>query len=52
MLRDDVDIDLAVDLIYGPLYERLLLGHAPLDAAFERNYPQAALAALRGYAGR
>ena len=32
-LRDDLDIDVALDLIYGPLFFRLLLGHAPLDAA-------------------
>ena len=45
----DVDIDLAIDLIYGPLYERLLLGHAPLDDAFERDYPVLAVALLRTY---
>ncbi|SEH52572.1 DNA-binding transcriptional regulator, AcrR family [Mycolicibacterium rutilum] len=31
-LRDDVDPDVAVDLLLGPLLYRLLLGHAPLDA--------------------
>lgn len=31
-LRDDLDVDVALDLIYGPLFFRLLLGHAPLDA--------------------
>jgi Tetracyclin repressor-like, C-terminal domain len=33
-LREDIDIDVALDLIYGPLLFRLLLGHAPLDQAF------------------
>jgi AcrR family transcriptional regulator len=42
------DIELAVDIVYGPLYARLLLGHAPLDDAFEHDYPTIALAALRG----
>ncbi len=50
MLRPDVDLELATDIVYGPLYARLLLGHAPLDDAFERDYPKIALAALRGYA--
>ncbi len=48
-VTNDVDIDLAIDLIYGPLYERLLLGHAPLDDAFERDYPRLAVALLRSY---
>ncbi len=50
--RADIDIDLAIDILYGPLYQRLLLSHAPLDEAFERDYPPAAVSALRGYAGR
>lgn len=49
--REDLDVDLAMDLLYGPIYERLLLGHAPLDESFLANYPPMALAALRGYAG-
>jgi AcrR family transcriptional regulator len=50
--RPDIDFDLAMDVLFGPLYVRLLLRHAPLDEAFERDYPPAAVAALRGYAGR
>lgn len=50
--RQDIDYDVAMDILFGPLYERLLLGHAPLDDAFARDYPPAAVAALRGYAGR
>ncbi len=42
-----IDMDIALDLLFGPLYERLLLGHAPLDDAFERDYPTLAIAALR-----
>jgi AcrR family transcriptional regulator len=46
-LGSGFDMDLALDQIFGPLYERLLLGHAPLDDAFERDYPPIAVAALR-----
>jgi len=45
--RSDICIELAIDIVYGPLYERLLLRHAPLDEAFERDYPQVAVAAIR-----
>ncbi len=45
-LRQDLDIDMAMDLLYGPLYARLLLGHAPLDEAFMRDYPAMAIAGL------
>jgi AcrR family transcriptional regulator len=50
--RQDIDFDLAIDIVYGPLYQRLLLGHAPMDDAFERDYPPIAVAALYSYAGR
>ena len=33
-LREGLDLEVTLDLIYGPLYYRLLVGHAPLDAAF------------------
>lgn len=36
-LRGDVDVDAALDLLYGPLFFRLMLGHAPLDAAFAKQ---------------
>jgi AcrR family transcriptional regulator len=50
VFRPDIDMTTAIDLLFGPLYQRLLLGHAPLDDAFERDYPPIAVAALRGYA--
>jgi hypothetical protein len=33
-VRDDLDPDTVLDLLYGPLYVRLLLKHAPLDEKF------------------
>jgi AcrR family transcriptional regulator len=33
-IRDDLDPDTVLDLLYGPLYLRLLLKHAPLDENF------------------
>ncbi|PYV47823.1 MAG: TetR family transcriptional regulator [Acidobacteria bacterium] len=33
-IRADIDPDTALDLLYGPLYIRLLLKHAPLDEDF------------------
>jgi AcrR family transcriptional regulator len=33
-VRPDIDLEVALDLIYGPLYHRLLQGHAPMDDAF------------------
>jgi AcrR family transcriptional regulator len=51
LLPADLDMDMAIDLLYGPLYQRLLLGHAPMDDAFERDYPRIAVAALHAFAG-
>jgi AcrR family transcriptional regulator len=33
-LRAETDIEVAVDLLYGPLYHRLLHGHAPFNERF------------------
>lgn len=33
-LRDDLDIDVIVDAIYAPIFQRLLVGHASIDDAF------------------
>jgi AcrR family transcriptional regulator len=40
------DIELALDLLYGPLYHRLLHGHAPLDGRFLNDVVDAVLAGL------
>jgi len=33
-IRDDISPDILIDLLYGPIYFRLLVGHQPLDRAF------------------
>jgi AcrR family transcriptional regulator len=33
-VRRDVDLEVALDLLYGPLFFRLLMGHAVLDESF------------------
>jgi hypothetical protein len=47
-LRDNFDIDVAIDLLYGAIYYRLLLGTGPLDEDFIENTYQQFLA---GHAG-
>jgi AcrR family transcriptional regulator len=40
-LRDDFDVDTAIDLLYGAIYYRLLLGTGPMDERFiESTYQQ------------
>jgi AcrR family transcriptional regulator len=45
-LRTGLDLDVALDLLYGPLFFRLLMGHAPLDEAFTASLLRHALAGL------
>lgn len=33
-IRRAIDIDVVLDMIYGPIFYRLLMGHAPLDGKF------------------
>jgi AcrR family transcriptional regulator len=39
----DLDIEVALDLVYGPLYHRLLHGHAPLTDRFVQQVVDLAL---------
>ena len=45
-LRADLQIDVALDQIYGALFFRLLLGHAAVDGAFVHALVAQALAGL------
>jgi len=45
-LRPDVNIEVALDLLYGPLFFRLLMGHAPLDERFMEQVLKEALVGL------
>jgi AcrR family transcriptional regulator len=45
-LRRELDLEVTLDLIYGPLYYRLLVGHAPLDRRFTDTLLDQALAGL------
>ena len=46
-VRAGVDLEVALDLIYGPLYLRLLQGHAPLDDSFVEAAIDLALAGIK-----
>jgi len=41
------DLETALDMIYGSVFYRLMMGHRPLDAAFTDRVVDLALAALR-----
>jgi AcrR family transcriptional regulator len=45
-LSPDIDVELALDLIYGALYHRLLHGHAPLNDRFVQDVVDNVLAGL------
>jgi AcrR family transcriptional regulator len=49
-LRNDFDIDTAIDQLYGSIYYRLLLGTGPLDENFIENTYQQFLAGHRSHA--
>ena len=42
----DTNLELAVDLLYGPLYHRLLHGHAPLNDRFVQEVVDTVLSGL------
>jgi AcrR family transcriptional regulator len=39
----DIDVEVAIDLLWGPLYHRLFHGHAPLNERFARRSVDTAL---------
>lgn len=42
----DLDPDVAMDILYGPIYYRLMVQHLPLDEAFAKHFPQQAMISL------
>lgn len=42
----DIDPDLAMDILYGPIYYRLLVKHLPLDGAFAAALPKQAIVSI------
>jgi hypothetical protein len=44
----DADLDMLVDMAYGVLYYRLLIGHAPLDEAAARTLAAQLMSATAG----
>lgn len=47
VLRRDADIEVALDLLLGPVFFRLLVGHAPLDERFAASVTRQVLDGLR-----
>jgi AcrR family transcriptional regulator len=47
-LRPDFDIDLAIDMIYAPMYYRILMGLEPYDAAKMERSVDMVIAGLNG----
>jgi AcrR family transcriptional regulator len=45
-VSEDLDIEVALDIVYGPLYHRLLHGHAPLSDRFAVDVIDMALAGI------
>ncbi|NDJ25562.1 TetR family transcriptional regulator [Nostoc sp. B(2019)] len=43
----NLDPELAIDILYGPIYFRLLVGHLPLDRQFAEQLPLWALKAIK-----
>ena len=50
-LAGDIDLEYAADLIFGPFWYRLLVGHAPLAPAQAAGHVRSVLAALQAGCG-
>ncbi|MGA8297564.1 MAG: TetR/AcrR family transcriptional regulator [Acidimicrobiales bacterium] len=46
-LDKDADVDVLLDLVYGPAYHRFLQGHRPLDQSFVKRVIASVMAAVR-----
>lgn len=45
--RPDIDVEITLDLLFAPVYYRLLLGHEPMDEAFATATVEHAVIGLR-----
>lgn len=50
-IRADLNVEVALDLLYGALYHRLLHGHAPLNDRFVAQVVEMAVDGMRATAG-
>jgi hypothetical protein len=48
----DTNIEVAIDLLYGPLYHRLLHRYAPLNGRFTQDVIEMALGAIQPTTGQ
>lgn len=46
-IRKDIEIDVVLDMIYGPIFYRLQVGHATADLAFVESLMREAIRGLR-----
>lgn len=47
-VRADLDLDIVLDLLYGPLYFRVMMGHGPLNTQFADKLLEAIVSGLKG----
>ena len=45
-MREDANLDLVMDVLYGPMYYRLLVGHEPLSEQYADELTELVVAAL------
>jgi AcrR family transcriptional regulator len=48
-IRADLNVEIALDMIYGSLFYRLLVGHAPLEASFANDLVVTALQGIASH---
>ena len=48
-VRDDVDLDLVIDVLYGPIYHRVLLSGLPINGEFIDALVDHVFAPLAGF---
>ncbi|UFS71470.1 TetR/AcrR family transcriptional regulator [Geomonas sp. RF6] len=51
-LNAEIDLEVAVDALFGPMWYRLLMQHAPLDASFARQLVRQLIAGIATGQGR